>query len=105
MFKSFFPKPRPFLLSALIWALLAVLCLRGGGGAWLGRRTGATGDITISAARFWSMSYLLFCACSRLCVGPFAVFWFLYSPHRWQYWSSLGTPLIIFVTCFLVEVG
>lgn len=35
----------------------------------------------------------------------FALFWFLYSPHRWQYWSILGTSLIIFVTRFLVEVG
>jgi ABC-type uncharacterized transport system fused permease/ATPase subunit len=26
-------------------------------------------------------------------------------PHRWQYWSILGTALIIFVTWFLVEVG
>jgi peptide/bleomycin uptake transporter len=35
----------------------------------------------------------------------FALFWFIYSPHRWQYWSILGTSLIIFVTWFLVEVG
>lgn len=33
------------------------------------------------------------------------MFWFIYSPHRWQYWSILGTSLIIFVTWFLVEVG
>jgi len=39
------------------------------------------------------------------CVGVFALFWFIYSPHRWQYWSILGTSLIIFVTWFLVEVG
>ena len=26
------------------------------------------------------------------------MFWFVYSPHRWQYWSILGTSLIIFVT-------
>lgn len=59
---------------------------------------GATGDIPISAARFWSMSYLLFYAYYVLCVGLFAMFWFVYSPHRWQYWSILGTSLIIFVT-------
>jgi hypothetical protein len=38
-------------------------------------------------------------------VGVFALFWFTYCPHRWQYWSILGTSLIIFVTWFLVEVG
>lgn len=62
MFKSFFPKPGPFFLSAFIWALLAVIFWQAGGGAWLTRLTGATGDIPISAARFWSMSYLLFYA-------------------------------------------
>lgn len=105
MFKSFFPKPGPFFLSAFIWALLAVIFWQAGGGAWLTRLTGATGDIPISAARFWSMSYLLFYAYYMLCVGLFAMFWFIYSPHRWQYWSILGTSLIIFVTWFLVEVG
>ncbi|XPE44736.1 SbmA/BacA-like family transporter [Shigella flexneri] len=28
------------------------------------------------------------------------MFWFTFSPHRWQYWSILGTALIIFVTWF-----
>ncbi len=72
MFKSFFPKPGPFFLSAFIWALLAVIFWQAGGGAWLTRLTGATGDIPISAARFWSMSYLLFYAYYVLCVGLFA---------------------------------
>jgi hypothetical protein len=105
MFKSFFPKPGPFFLSAFIWALIAVLFWQAGGGAWLERLTGASGDVPISAARFWSLSYLLFYAYYALCVGLFALFWFAYSPHRWQYWSILGTALIIFVTWFLVEVG
>ena len=105
MFKSFFPKPGPFFLSAFIWALIAVIFWQAGGGAWLERLVGATGDVPISAARFWSRSYLLFYAYYALCVGLFALFSFTYSPHRWQYWSILGTALIIFVTWFLVEVG
>ena len=105
MFKSFFPKPGPFFLSAFIWALIAVIFWQAGGGAWLTRITGATGEVPISAARFWSLSYLLFYAYYTVCVGLFALFWFMYSPHRWQYWSILGTSLIIFVTWFLVEVG
>lgn len=40
MFKSFFPKPGPFFLSAFIWALLAVIFWQAGGGAWLTRLTG-----------------------------------------------------------------
>ena len=105
MFKSFFPKPGPFFLSAFIWALIAVIFWQAGGGAWLTRITGATGEVPISAARFWSLSYLLFYAYYMVCVGLFAVFWFVYAPHRWQYWSILGSSLIIFVTWFLVEVG
>ncbi|MCS2163884.1 peptide antibiotic transporter SbmA [Scandinavium sp. H11S7] len=105
MFKSFFPKPGPFFLSAAIWALIAVIFWQVGGGKWLLHIVGASGDIPISAARFWSLDYLVFYAYYLVCVLVFALFWCLYSPHRWQYWSILGTSLIIFVTWFLVEVG
>ncbi|MEJ5074050.1 peptide antibiotic transporter SbmA [Enterobacter ludwigii] len=105
MFKSFFPKPGPFFLSAAIWALIAVIFWQVDGGKWLLHMVGASGEIPISAARFWSLDYLVFYAYYLVCVLVFALFWCLYSPHRWQYWSILGTSLIIFVTWFLVEVG
>ena len=105
MFKSFFPKPGAFFLSAFVWALIAVIFWQAGGGEWVARITGASGQIPISAARFWSLDFLIFYAYYIVCVGLFAFFWFIYSPHRWQYWSILGTALIIFVTWFLVEVG
>lgn len=105
MFKSFFPRPTAFFVSAFIWAMLAVIFWQAGGGDWLLRLTGAEKEVPISAARFWSVNYLVFYAYYALCVGLFALFWMLYSPHRWQYWSILGSALIIFVTWFLVEVG
>ncbi len=71
----------------------------------MARLVGASDEVPISAARFWSLDYLIFYAYYLICVGLFATFWFIYSPHRWQYWSILGTSLIIFVTWFLVEVG
>ena len=49
MFKSFFPKPGPFFLSAFIWALLAVVFWQAGGGAWFERLLGITNDVPISA--------------------------------------------------------
>ena len=52
MFKSFFPKPGPFFISAFIWSLLAVIFWQAGGGDWLLRVTGASQDVAISAARF-----------------------------------------------------
>lgn len=105
MFKSFFPKPGPFFLSAFIWALIAVIFWQAGGGSWLLNLVHAPKDVPISAARFWSRNYLVFYAFYAVCVGLFALYWFVRSPHRWQYWSVLGTALIIFVTWFLVEVG
>ncbi|HCR3981894.1 TPA: peptide antibiotic transporter SbmA [Kluyvera ascorbata] len=105
MFKSFFPKPGPFFLSAFIWAMVAVIFWQVGGGSWLLRLTGASNDVPISAARFWSLNYQVFYAYYLVCVGLFAGYWFIRSPHRWQYWSILGTALIIFVTWFQVEVS
>ena len=105
MFKSFFPKPGPFFLSAFIWATIAVIFWQVGGGRWLLNLVGASKEVPISAARFWSLNYLVFYAYYLICVALFAGYWFIRSPHRWQYWSILGTALIIFVTWFMVEVG
>jgi peptide/bleomycin uptake transporter len=105
MFKSFFPKPGPFFLSAFIWAMIAVIFWQAGGEAWLTHLAGASDDVPISAARFWSGGYLVFYAYYALCVGIFALFWFKVAPHRWQNWSILGTALIVFVTWFMVQVS
>ena len=105
MFKSFFPKPGPFFLSVFIWALVAVIFWQAGGSSWLLHIAGAGNDVPISARRFWSLNYLVFYAYYLVCVALFAGYWFIRSPHRWQYWSILGTALIIFVTWFMVEVG
>lgn len=104
MFKSFFPKPGPFFLSAFVWAMIAVVFWQAGGSAWLSRVIGVSNEIPISAARFWSGNFLLFYAYYGLCIGVFALFWFVVSPHRWQRWSVLGTGLIVFVTWFMVQV-
>lgn len=72
MFKSFFPKPGAFFLSAFVWALIAVIFWQAGGGEWVARITGASGQIPISAARFWSLDFLIFYAYYIVCVGLFA---------------------------------
>ena len=105
MFKSFFPRPAAFFLSAFIWAMVAVVFWQAGGEHWLEQRLGISNDVPISAARFWAGCYLVFYAYYAFCVGAFALVWFNISPHRWQYWSILGSSLIIFVTWFLVEVS
>ncbi|NDJ56648.1 peptide antibiotic transporter SbmA [Enterobacteriaceae bacterium 4M9] len=105
MFKSFFPRPTAFFLSAFLWAVLAVIFWQFTGKTWLTTLAGAAADVPVSAARFWSAGYLVFYAYYAACVGLFALCWFTLSPHRWQYWSILGSALIVFVTWFLVEVG
>ncbi len=105
MFKSFFPRPTAFFLSAFLWAALAVIFWQFMGKTWLTALVGAGADVPVSAARFWSPGYLVFYAYYAACVGLFALCWFTFSPHRWQYWSILGSALIVFVTWFLVEVG
>ncbi|EKM0363872.1 peptide antibiotic transporter SbmA [Cronobacter turicensis] len=104
MFKAFFPRPGAFFLSALIWAMIAVVVWQMGGG-WLAERLGVAGELPISAARFWSGNFILFYAYYALCVGLFAAFWRVYCPHRWQRWSVLGSALLIFVTWFMVELS
>ncbi|EOL9006011.1 peptide antibiotic transporter SbmA [Cronobacter turicensis] len=104
MFKSFFPRPGAFFLSALIWAMIAVIVWQMSGG-WLAERLGVAGELPISAARFWSGNFILFYAYYALCVGLFAAFWRVYCPHRWQRWSVLGSALLIFVTWFMVELS
>lgn len=104
MFKSFFPRPGAFFLSALIWAMIAVVVWQMSGG-WLAERFGVAGELPISAARFWSGNFILFYAYYVLCVGLFAAFWRVYCPHRWQRWSVLGSALLIFVTWFMVELS
>lgn len=47
MFKSFFPKPGTFFLSAFVWALIAVIFWQAGGGDWVARITGASGQIDL----------------------------------------------------------
>lgn len=68
MFKSFFPKPGPFFMSAFVWALIAVIFWQAGGGDWVARLVGASDEVPISAARFWSLDYLIFYAYYLICV-------------------------------------
>ncbi|MDL2400476.1 peptide antibiotic transporter SbmA [Rhizobium mayense] len=109
MFLSFFPKPKPFFISAAIWSLAAVLLWYFGGeqaGAYIGLPPLAEGqEATVGVSVFWSAPFLWFYIYYIITVALFAVFWFSYSPHPWQYWSVLGTALIIFNTYFQVQVS
>ena len=109
MFVSYFPKPRLFFISAVAWALLAVLFwyfMGAGLGAVIGLPPLAAGEeAPIGVSVFWSAPFLWFYIYYTVAVALFAAFWFSYSPHRWQMWSVLGSSLIIFNTYFSVQVS
>lgn len=109
MFKSFFPRPGLFFISAVAWSALAILL-------WFtfADRLFAhlmtfspvpPGQLPDNALRFIAPSSLAFDGYYLLVVGLFSAAWFCFRPHVWQRWSVTGTALIIFFTWFSVQVG
>ncbi|MBB4188371.1 peptide antibiotic transporter SbmA [Sinorhizobium terangae] len=109
MFQSFFPQPKQFFISVVAWSLLAIAFWYGWGeslGAVFGLpplSVDAPPIVGISA--FWSPAFVWFYIYFGIVVGLFTAFWYVYSPHRWQTWSILGSALILFVTYFQVQVS
>ncbi len=109
MFHSFFPKPKLFFTSAFIWSLLMIGLWYAGARNW-GNSMGLSAlpegqQPAIGVSVFWSPPFLWFYIYYAAAVGLFAAFWFVYSPHRWQNWSVLGSALIVFATYFSVQVS
>jgi peptide/bleomycin uptake transporter len=109
MFVSFFPRPRPFFISVLVWVGVAV-------GLWyLGARTwGAFIGLPpappnqapfVGVSVFWSKPFLWFYIYYWAAVALFAGFWRVVAPHPWARWSIWGSALIIFATYLQVEVS
>jgi peptide/bleomycin uptake transporter len=109
LFQSFFPKPKLFFISVIVWSLIAVAFWYGWGesiGALVGLPPApADAPPIVGISAFWSPSFIWFYIYFALIVGIFAAFWQVYSPHRWQGWSIWGSALILFVTYFQVQVS
>ncbi|MEN3793224.1 peptide antibiotic transporter SbmA [Fulvimarina sp. MAC3] len=109
MFLSFFPSPKPFFLSAVAWAILAIALWYGfanESGAWLGLPSPAADEAPIvGVSIFWSNDFLWFYLYYAVMLALFAAFWMWKEPHPWANWSILGSGLIIFVTYFQVQVS
>ncbi len=109
MFVSFFPRPKMFFWSALLWTALCVGLWYAGGRA-LGAKLGLSpvtpnGHPVIGVAVFWSAPFLWFYIYYGLAVGVFAAVWRIVAPHPWWRWSILGSALILFVTYLQVQVS
>ncbi|OKH88350.1 peptide antibiotic transporter SbmA [Thalassospira sp. TSL5-1] len=109
MFQSFFPRPRLFFSSALIWTVIAATIWYGGGQQWgqylgLGVASSADGQV-VGIAYFATPTFLWFSAYYFIAVGLFGLVWRFCSDNPWQLWSVFGSAIIIFTTFFDVEVS
>ena len=109
MFVSFFPNPRPFFLSALLWSILAVAVWYAFGetaGAWFGMPPLPPGlEPVVGVSIFWSPPFLWFYLYFAAATVLFYAFWRVYAPHPWLNWSVLGSAVILFTTYFQVQVS
>ncbi|SDP16182.1 peptide antibiotic transporter SbmA [Phyllobacterium sp. OV277] len=109
MFVSFFPKPKLFFISAVLWSLFAVLFWIFAGeqlGAYFGLPPAdPNAPPIIGVGVFISKPYLWLYIYFAAFVAVFATFWMWYAPHRWQRWSVLGSALILFYTYFSVQIN
>lgn len=109
VFKSFFPNPRPFFLSAALWTVLSIALWYLGAenlGGYIGMpQPAADAPQVIGVSFFWQPDFLWFYIYFVIMTGIFSAAWFVLSPHRWQLWSVTGSMAIIFVTYFQVQVS
>jgi len=101
MFVSFFPRPKLFFPSAVIWTILAMTFWYG----YANDLVGSSEPGTVGVALFWSARSLWFDLYFALSVAIFAMAWRWFEPHRWAGWSILGSALILFTSYFQVQVS
>jgi peptide/bleomycin uptake transporter len=101
MFVSFFPRPKMFFWSAVVWIALSMTL-------WYGYVSSLTESSTpgvVGVALFWSAPSLWFDLYFLVSVAIFAGFWMKLAPHPWANWSILGSALILFTSYFQVQVS
>lgn len=109
MFKSFFPSPRYFFISAVIWIVLNMVLWYSGGNTWgtfIGFAKGYH-DVQppLGVSRFWSPTFLWFYVWFLVSTALFAGFWRTISNNPWQRWSVWGSAFILFNIWFSVQVS
>jgi peptide/bleomycin uptake transporter len=107
MFKSFFPNPRLFFLSVVVYSGICSFVWYSYNehiGEFLGFDLAPAAPV-IGLGHFLTDSFLLFYLYYFTCGALFAAFWFRLARHPWQWWSIVGSILILFSTYFSVQVS
>jgi len=109
MFKSFFPHPKWFFSSLLLWFIFNLVLWYSGGQGWgtiIGLPEGYhEAELPIGVSRFWSPAFLWFYLWYFLATAVFAIFWRIQSDNPWQRWSVWGSSFILFNIWFWVQVS
>ena len=100
MFVSFFPRPKIFFWSALLWTALCMAVWYGFAGQLFQapERVGGLATFVTPAALWYDAYYWI-------CVTIFAAFWMWFAPHPWAGWSIFGSALILFASYFQVQIS
>jgi len=107
MFKSFFPNPRLFFLSVVVYSGICSFIWYSYNehiGEFLGFDLAPAAPV-IGLGHFLTDSFLLFYLYYFTCGALFTAFWFRMARHPWQWWSIVGSILILFSTYFSVQVS
>ena len=97
MFHSFFPNPKRFLISAVIWAGICIALWHLGFKNWEDR-------LGIAAAFGWDPTRVWLYQFNAISYGLFVVMWLSQTGHKWARWSVGGSALIVFTTWFQVQL-
>jgi peptide/bleomycin uptake transporter len=104
MFVSFFPRPKLFFLSLIVWTALAMAFWYGFADTLIGAPVAGAPE-PVGVAIFWSAGSLWFDLYFAIAVAIFAGAWMVFSPHRWAPWSILGSALILFTSYLQVQLS
>ena len=109
MFESFFPSPKLFFLSLLVW-VVGVVGFWYSFGSGLGQLVGfqftpADAPPVIGLGYFVTPEFIWFDIYYILSTLIFYGFWSYYEPQKWQIWSILGSSLLILMAYMTVQVS
>jgi len=108
MFESFFPKPKLFLLSLVVWIFVVISFYYLFGkslAGYLGFNLFEDSETVIGLGYFITPEFLFFDIYYVVATLIFYFFWSYYSPHKWQRWSILGSSLLILMAYLTVQVS